>query len=65
MHNPREPHLVAAHKILWYLKGTLGHEILLRRDIKIIGSGYADASWAGDPSDEDLGHDTIAFLETI
>jgi hypothetical protein len=49
MHNPREPHLTAAKRILWYLQGTVDHGLLLRRastsDLVI----YTDVDWAGCP----------------
>jgi hypothetical protein len=47
MHDPCEPHLAAAKRILRYLKGTLDHGLLLRcastSDLVV----YTDAKWAG------------------
>jgi hypothetical protein len=47
MHAPRTPHLEAVTKILWYLKGTPGKEILMKNNNSNEVCGYSDADWAG------------------
>jgi hypothetical protein len=47
MHDPREPHLTAVKRILWYLQGTLDHGLLLRRASTSNLVVYTDANWAG------------------
>jgi hypothetical protein len=49
MHDPREPHLTAAKRILWYLQGTLDHSLLLRRASTSGLIVYTDVDWAGCP----------------
>ena len=49
MHDPREPHLTAAKRILRYLQGTLDHGLLLRRASTSELVVYTDADWAGCP----------------
>jgi hypothetical protein len=51
--NPGPPHLVAAKRVLRYIKGTIDHGITYRRynnkSIKGEVIGYVDADWAGNP----------------
>ena len=47
MHNPREVHLQAAHRILQYLKGTPGRGILFIRNGNMTLEAYTDADYAG------------------
>ena len=49
MHDPREPHLAAAKRILRYLRGTLDYGLLLRRSSPSELVVYTDADWAGCP----------------
>jgi hypothetical protein len=49
MYDPREPHLTATKRILWYLQGTLDHGLLLRRASTSDLVVYIDADWAGCP----------------
>jgi hypothetical protein len=49
MHDPREPHLTTAKRILHYLRGTPNHSLLLHcasmSDLVV----YTDADWTGCP----------------
>ncbi|EXB36428.1 hypothetical protein L484_009995 [Morus notabilis] len=47
MHDPREPHLQAAHRILHYLKGNLGKGILFKKNSTLTLEAYTDADYAG------------------
>lgn len=51
VNDPREPHLLAANRILRYLKGTLGYGIIFPHQIKKDGSlhleAYFDSDWYG------------------
>jgi hypothetical protein len=47
MHNPREVHLLAADRILQYLKGTPGRGILFKRNGNATLEAYTDADYAG------------------
>jgi hypothetical protein len=49
MHDPREPHLTAMKRILWYLRGTLDFGLLLRRPSTMELRVYTDVDWAGYP----------------
>ena len=56
LHNPTEEHLLAAKRILRYVKGTIDHGILFQRQAESSASSlslhaYCDADWAGDPND--------------
>ncbi|KAL0846098.1 hypothetical protein Bca101_019344 [Brassica carinata] len=46
---PRAPHLLAAYKVLRYLKGTIGQGLFYpsQSDLKL--SAFADADWSGCP----------------
>lgn len=50
MHEPRIPHMDAAYRILRYLKGTLGHGILLSPNCDLQLYGYCDSDWASYPT---------------
>lgn len=47
MHKPRSAHWEAALRVLHYLKGTVGHGILLRADTDLTVTAWCDADWAG------------------
>src|SRR3954469_12494789 len=50
MSNPRSSHLLAAKRILRYLKGTVGFGLFYRRSAHSLTIGsYSDADWAGSP----------------
>jgi hypothetical protein len=49
MHDPREPHLTTAKRILRYLQGTLNLGLLLRHPSTSDLVVYTDADWAGCP----------------
>jgi transposase InsO family protein len=45
--NPTVEHMVAAKRILRYLRGTLDYQLTYRGDLGSL-TGYSDADWAGD-----------------
>ncbi|XP_026451344.1 uncharacterized protein LOC113351605 [Papaver somniferum] len=49
MKHPRTTHLDAAHHVLRYLKGTIGHGIFLSSSSVLSLHGYTDSDWAGCP----------------
>jgi len=49
MQEPKEEHMDAARRVLWYLKGTPGYGILLRSDCDLQIRAYCDADWAACP----------------
>jgi hypothetical protein len=49
LNNPSRIHMLAAKRVLRYLKGTLTHGIVYRPPPKRL-TGYSDADWAGDMS---------------
>lgn len=51
MHNPKEMHLKAVHRILQYLKGNLGKGILFKRGQHMTLEAYTDADYAGSLDD--------------
>ncbi|XP_019241927.1 PREDICTED: uncharacterized protein LOC109221962 [Nicotiana attenuata] len=51
MHQPSHTHWKAVKRILWYLKSTIHHERLFRRDSTTTINVYPDADWAGDQDD--------------
>jgi hypothetical protein len=61
MHNPTDVHLMAAKRILRYLRGTL-HCGLLFRPSSLQLQAYADADWAGDPVDRRSTSGYVVFL---
>lgn len=46
MQNTRKPHLVAVHRILGYVNGTIDYGLLYKKVEKF--NGYCDADFAGD-----------------
>lgn len=51
LENPQEQHLIAAKKILRYLKGTQDFGIFYRKGVQGQLTGYVDSDFAGDPDD--------------
>ncbi|XP_019431787.1 PREDICTED: uncharacterized protein LOC109338890 [Lupinus angustifolius] len=54
MENPKQSHLLAVKKVLRYLKGTIGYEILYPTNLDSSRStltGFSDFDWCGDKSD--------------
>ncbi|XP_043717779.1 uncharacterized mitochondrial protein AtMg00810-like [Telopea speciosissima] len=49
MHQPRQPHLDAAHRLLRYLKGTPGQGLLIPAKNALERSAYCDSDWASCP----------------
>ena len=49
MHDPREPHLNAAKRILRYLRGTVDHGLQIHRSSLASLTAYTDADWADCP----------------
>ncbi|KAL3516704.1 hypothetical protein ACH5RR_023606 [Cinchona calisaya] len=47
MHDPREPHLQAAYRVLHYLKGNPGKGILFEKGDTLALERYTDADYAG------------------
>jgi hypothetical protein len=58
MHDPREPHLTAAKRILRYLQGTLDHGLLLHHASTSDPVVYTDADWTDCP---DTHHSTSGY----
>lgn len=53
--NPLESHWIAVKRILWYLKGTTHHGLLLKpannqKPFTLVG--FCDADWVADPDDK-------------
>jgi hypothetical protein len=49
MHDPCAPHLAHVKHILWYLKGTLDHGLIINSSPPRSLTVYSDADWAGCP----------------
>ena len=47
MHDPREPHLQAAYRVLHYLKGNPGKGILFKKNNTLALKAYTDANYTG------------------
>ena len=47
MHDPRDPHLQAAYRVLHYLKGNPGKGILFKKNDTLALEAYTDADYAG------------------
>jgi hypothetical protein len=58
MHQPTTSHLVAAKRVLRYIRGTLSHGILFQPGPLRL-TAFTDSDWAGDPVDR---RSTIGFL---
>ncbi|KAF0775927.1 hypothetical protein AaE_000373, partial [Aphanomyces astaci] len=48
LHDPREPHLVGAKRLLRYIKGSMSQGITFTPNSPVL-VGYCDASWASKP----------------
>ena len=46
---PTDLHLQAIHKVLCYLKGTIGHGLFYGCDLNFDIRGYSDSDWSGCP----------------
>ncbi|KAK3000579.1 hypothetical protein RJ639_021789 [Escallonia herrerae] len=62
MHDPRQPHLDAAYRVLHYLKGSPGQGILLRSNNTLYLQAFCDADWAGCPMTRKSTTGYIIFL---
>jgi hypothetical protein len=56
MNEPRKPHLIAAKRILRYVKGTVNYSVLFpeheaKSAVKLVG--YSDSDWCGDRIDSE------------
>lgn len=47
MHKPKEVHLQTAYRILHYLKGTHGKEIMFKRNKELLLKTYINADYVG------------------
>ena len=47
MHDPREPHLQAAYRVLHYFKGNPGKGILFKKNDTLALEAYTDADYVG------------------
>lgn len=47
MNQPQLHHLVAVKRILRYIKGTLGHDLMFSSQCQVCLSAYSDVDWAG------------------
>jgi len=63
MHDPREPHLQAAYRMLHYLKGNPGKGILFKKNDTLALEAYTDADYAGSLVIGDLLQGIVIFLE--
>ncbi|GJR56305.1 ribonuclease H-like domain-containing protein [Tanacetum coccineum] len=50
MHDPKEPHLTALKRILWYIQGTLDFGLQLYASSGSSLIAYSNADWAGCPT---------------
>ncbi|KAK2993029.1 hypothetical protein RJ640_001592 [Escallonia rubra] len=62
MHDPRQPHLDAAYRVLHYLKGSPGQGILLPSNNTLYLQAFCDADWAGCPMTRKSTTGYIIFL---
>lgn len=51
MDKPCESHLIAAKRILRYIKGTLNFGLFYQQHTPLLLTGFVDADWAGDLND--------------
>ncbi|XP_068317213.1 uncharacterized mitochondrial protein AtMg00810-like [Pyrus communis] len=63
MHSLSMDHLKIVHRVLRYLKGSIGRGIIMRNNSHIHISGYIDADWAGILSIASLLLDSICLWE--
>lgn len=59
---PTEEHWIAVKRVLRYLKGTIAHGLLLKRQPLNILRAYSDADWAGNPTDRSSTSAFVIFL---
>lgn len=52
MHSPRQEHFNAIYRILRYLKGTPGRDLLVKNHGHLQVEAYTDADWAGSVADK-------------
>lgn len=65
MSQPRTPHLIAAKRILRYLKGTLDHGLFFSRQHQPAHlAAYSDADWAGCPDSRRSTSGYLCYLGT-
>jgi hypothetical protein len=64
MQQPREPHMAAAHRVLHYLKGSPGHDILMSRSDTLQVQAYCDSDWAACPTTRRSVTCFVTFLGT-
>lgn len=65
MSQPRTPHLIAAKRILRYIKGTLAHGLFFscqRQPAHL--AAYSDADWAGCPDSRRSTSGYLCYLGT-
>ncbi|KAL8167878.1 hypothetical protein V2J09_009377 [Rumex salicifolius] len=62
IHDPREPHLTAAYRILRYLKGSPRKGILFRRGNELKEEAFTDADYAGSVVDRRSTSSFCVFL---
>ncbi|KAL5699168.1 hypothetical protein ACHQM5_030108 [Ranunculus cassubicifolius] len=62
MHSPRSAHMDATHRVLQYLKGSIGKGIFLSSSSNLRLQGYCDSDWAGCPTTR---RSTIGFCTLL
>ena len=65
MHAPRTNHLLAVHRIMRYLKGSLGQGILYNYHGHAKAMAYIDANWVGSLTNRKSTKDIVQWLEEI
>ena len=63
MHRPQKDHYEAALRIVKYLKGTVGHGVMFRKNGHKGVYGYTDADWASNPVDRKSTAGYFTFVE--
>ncbi|CAL0313725.1 unnamed protein product [Lupinus luteus] len=56
MTNPNQSHMIAAKRIMRYLKGTMNHGIMFPNQTEVSEPcfvGYSDSDWCGDKEDRE------------